>query len=100
MDYHAYNKTLKSQSLVPVISVHSLRHTHATFLLDQGISEIVIADRLSHTVGKGRSILGMTARYSHVTDDMRKEAARAFARALQKGFSEYSGQAGQVRQSD
>ena len=52
----------------------------------------MIADRLGHTIGKNsRTMLGMTDHYSHVTDDTRREAARAFARALLKGFSECSG---------
>ena len=100
MPYETLNAFLYRQRLIPVVSVHSLRHTHATFLLSQGVPETVIADRLGHTVGKGRSMLGMTARYSHVTDEARKEAAKAFARALQKGFSECSGQVGKVGQTD
>lgn len=86
VNYTIYNNALQVQNQVPAISVHALRHSHATFLLNQGVSEIVIADRLGHAVGKGRSILGKTSWYSHVTDDSRKEAAKAFARALQKGF--------------
>lgn len=93
VNYTIYNHALQVQNQVPAISVHALRHTHATFLLNQGISEIVIADRLGHIVGKNnRTMFGMTAHYSHVTNDMRKEAAKAFARALQKGFSECSEQ--------
>jgi len=101
-NYSKYNYILRRQKQVLPISVHSLRHTHATFLLNKGISEIVIADRLGHTVKK--NLLGisitMTARYTHVTDDMRKKAALAFVRALQKGFLEYSGQVEKVGQSD
>lgn len=101
VEYHVYNCALQAQNQVPVISVHALRHTHATLLLNQNIAEIVIADRLGHVVGKkGTTILGMTAHYSHVTDDTRREAAKAFGRALQKGFSECSGQIGKVGQSE
>ena len=94
-----YYSALQAQDLVPPISVHSLRHSHATFLLGQNIPERVIADRLGHTSG-GQGIYKMTAHYAHVTDDTRREAAKAFARALQKGFLECSVPAGQVGQGD
>lgn len=46
---------------------HSLRHTHATMLLESGVSMPVIQERLGHTN------IDMTEHYtSHVTDSMRK----------------------------
>ena len=51
-------------------STHCLRHTHATMLLENGVSLEAVSKRLGH------SSIGITSRYySHVTqkgkDDMR-----------------------------
>lgn len=102
VNYGIYRRIILAQQyLVPTIPVHALRHTHATFLLNQGVPELVIADRLGHVVGdKSKTILGMTAHYSHVTDDARKDAAKAFARALQKGFLEHAEETGKVGQNN
>jgi integrase len=46
---------------------HDLRHTHKTWLIEDGISEIVQARRPVHRLGGVRGI------YSHVTPAMRQQ---------------------------
>ena len=49
---------------------HSMRHTHATMLLEAGIPLAAIQERLGHTN------IDMTEHYTaHVTDTMRKNLA-------------------------
>ncbi len=54
---------------VSKINFHSLRHTHATLLLSQGVSPKVIQERLGHS-----SIKVTLDIYSHVLPAMQKEA--------------------------
>jgi integrase len=58
------------------VSFHTLRHSAATLLLAQGVPERVIMDVLGHTDSR------MVARYTHVTDSLRQDAADAMDRAL------------------
>ena len=62
---------------VPRIRFHDLRHTHATFLLRQGVHPKVVAERLGHT-----SVKITLDTYSHVLPDTQEEAVRAVERAL------------------
>ena len=57
------------------VKLHGLRHTSATFLLEQGITMKAVAERLGH---KNESIL--TSTYSHVTKTMEERAAAEFDR--------------------
>jgi len=41
-------KTLCNKAAVPVISIHSLRHTHASLLIYEGVSLASVAKRLGH----------------------------------------------------
>lgn len=53
---------------VPVIRVHDLRHSHASFLIDKGISPLLIAERLGH------ENVNITLRvYSHLYQSKREE---------------------------
>ncbi len=53
------------------MSFHSLRHTHATLLLKQGIHPKVVSERLGHAkVGVTLDV------YSHVLPGMQEEAAQ------------------------
>ena len=59
---------------VPRISVHGLRHTHATVLMASGTNPKVVSDRIGH------SKVAMTLdTYMHVSPAMQAEAARVFA---------------------
>ena len=50
---------------------HDLRHTHKTWLIEDGIPEVVQARRLGHRLGGVRGI------YSHVTPAMRRHLVEA-----------------------
>lgn len=61
-------------------SLKSLRHTHATLLLKQGIQPKVVQERLGH------STIAITMDiYSHVMPTMQKEASETFERVLLQG---------------
>ena len=65
-------RKLIEKAKVPLIRIHDLRHTHATFLLQQGVHPKVVSERLGHA-----SISMTMDLYSHVTPNMQKEAAMA-----------------------
>ena len=67
---------------VPRISLHGLRHTHATLLMGAGQHPKVVSDRLGHS----RVALTMD-RYQHVSPEMQAAAARAFAATVAGGDS-------------
>lgn len=70
ISYFSFNKYLKKHAMAITgkhITVHALRHTHASLLLEQGVSIDAIARRLGHGNSKiTREI------YLHVTDKLRK----------------------------
>jgi integrase len=62
---------------LPVISLHDLRHLHATMLLKAGVPVHVVAARLGHADPT------ITLRvYAHVLDDQASGAATTFERLL------------------
>ena len=62
-------KFLKRYGL-PIISVHGLRHTHASILFEAGIEAKQIADRLGHS--RIQTTLDM---YTHINDNQRHAVA-------------------------
>lgn len=67
---------------LPHMSFHSLRHTHATLLLKQGIHPKVVSERLGHAkVGITLDI------YSHVLPGMQEEAAQRIDSVLRSAIS-------------
>ena len=68
---------LCKKSGVPVITIHGLRHTHATLLLELGEHPKVVQERLGHS-----TITTTMNIYSHVTPTMQKAAADRFAAHL------------------
>jgi len=59
---------------VPGIRLHDLRHTHATLLLQAGVSPKVVSERLGHaTVAFTMQV------YAHVIPGMQADAAKAFS---------------------
>jgi len=73
-----YN-TLIEKAKVPRINLHALRHTHATWLLKNGVNPKVVSERLGH------HDVGITLRtYSHVSFDLQEEAAQKLEETVQK----------------
>lgn len=59
---------------VPAISLHDLRHTHATLLLKAGVHVKVVSERLGHA-----NVAFTMNVYQHVLPGMQAEAADTFA---------------------
>lgn len=55
------------------LKLHGLRHTSATFLLEQGMTRKAVAERLGHSDERT-----LTSTYSHVTKPMEERAASEF----------------------
>ena len=60
--------------------LHDLRHFHATVMLQQGQSPVLVSKRLGHA-----SVSTTMGIYSHILPGWQKEAASAFARAMERG---------------
>ena len=69
-------KALGTDAL-PVITLHGLRHTHATVLLEAGENPKVVQERLGHTTFTTTMDI-----YSHVTPTMQRSAVDRFAAAV------------------
>jgi integrase len=69
-------KALGADAL-PIITLHGLRHTHATVLLEAGENPKVVQERLGHT-----TITTTMDIYSHVTPTMQRGAVDRFAAAV------------------
>ena len=71
IDYYAYNKYLKENALKVLgreITPHTLRHTHASLLMEQGIPIDVISRRLGHENSKITKEI-----YLHVTKKLKEK---------------------------
>lgn len=62
---------------LPRISLHDLRHTHATLLLRAGVPVKVVSERLGHA-----NVAFTMSVYQHVLPGMQAEAAEVFAQLL------------------
>ena len=72
----AFTKLIREKRL-PHISLHGLRHAHATLMLSAGVHPKVVSERLGH------SNIGITLdTYSHVLPDMQEDAVSALDRTL------------------
>jgi integrase len=68
---------LISDSKIPRVRFHDLRHTHATILLSRGVHPKIVSERLGH------STVGITLdTYSHVLPGMQEKAAMKIDIAL------------------
>jgi len=63
-----YLKTLCEKAAVPVISVHGLRHTHASLLIFAGVSIASIAKRLGHS-----SVTTTQETYLHIIKELENQ---------------------------
>jgi len=70
-------KEIAARLELPLIGVHGLRHTAATWMISQGVSPKVVAERLGHS--NVSITLGL---YTHVMPAHDRGAAEAFAGAL------------------
>jgi integrase len=77
----AFERAVATTTLPP-ISLHDLRHTHATLLLKAGVPLKVVSERLGHS-----SPAFTMATYQHVLPGMQADAADTFAALLQNGSS-------------
>jgi len=66
---HAWDKAVRRTGL-RVIRLHDARHTHASYMLKQGIHPKVIQERLGHS-----SIQVTLDTYSHVAPGIQEKAA-------------------------
>jgi integrase len=64
---------------VTKIRFHDLRHTHATLLLEAGVSLKEVQVRLGHSTIKTTGDI-----YAHVTDQMKQLTAQKFNEYMQK----------------
>jgi integrase len=71
---------LVARAGLPVLSLHDLRHTHATLLLAAGVPVKVVSERLGHA-----SPAFTMATYQHLLPGMQAEAAATFARLVDEG---------------
>ena len=61
---------------------HSLRHTHASIMLQQGVSSKTVAERLGHS-----TVVITLDTYSHLTPGVKEDAADRFEEALRQAES-------------
>jgi integrase len=77
--YQLFKKTAKGLGLRSE-SLHSIRHLHATELLNSGVGVHLVKDRLGH------SDISTTLRiYAHIRPEQKQEVADLFARAIENG---------------
>jgi len=73
-----FNRIIKKAG-VPKLRFHDLRHTHATLLLEAGVSLKEVQERLGH------SSIKMTGDiYAHVTNKMKNNASKKFSEYMQE----------------
>lgn len=75
---HAFAKIVLRAGL-DGITFHSLRHTHASVMLQQGVSSKTVAERLGHS-----TVVITLDTYSHVTPGVKEDAASRFEEALRE----------------
>ena len=78
--YKIFKKLLREAGLSKQYRMHDCRHTHATWLLEQGVNIKIISERLGH-----KSIRTTMDIYSHVTPSMQEEAVTALEKMMNKG---------------
>ena len=70
---------------VPTISLHDLRHTHATLLLKAGVHVKIVSERLGHA-----NVAFTMSVYQHVLPGMQAEAAATFAGLIGRGAIDWN----------
>lgn len=72
-------KAAQEKGLTKSPRIHDLRHSHASWLIAQGLPMTVVQARLGH-----ESIVTTVDRYSHLLPDLHQQAAEATFRALER----------------
>ncbi|HRE00397.1 MAG TPA: tyrosine-type recombinase/integrase, partial [Ilumatobacteraceae bacterium] len=62
---------------LPVISLHDLRHTHATILLKEGVPAKVVSERLGHA-----NVAFTMSVYQFILPGMQADAAHIFSNTV------------------
>lgn len=75
----ALTKAVKAAKIAKTPRPHDLRHTHASWLLQEGVSMFVVSRRLGHA-----NIEITTKIYGHITPQGHKEAVAGLERALKR----------------
>lgn len=65
---------------IPDVTLHSLRHTHASLLIEQGTHVKVLSERLGHS-----SVAFTMDTYAHLLPGLQEQAAEAIDRSLSSG---------------
>lgn len=76
----AVNAARGMNPALPWLTLHGLRHTHATHLLEIGTPTIVVKERLGHS-----NISTTVNVYQHVTPNIQKRAIESFAEWKREG---------------
>jgi integrase len=84
-----------ARSRLPVITLHDLRHTHATLLLKAGVPVKVVSERLGHA----NPAFTMSV-YQHVIPGMQAEAAEIFAKLTRPSLQPKGGTRTPLRASE
>lgn len=66
--HNVHLKNLCLKAGVPIVTMHSLRHTHASLLLSQGVSIQTISKRLGHS-----EVTTTQEVYAHLLDDLKAQ---------------------------
>ncbi len=80
---------------MPVISLHDLRHTHATLLLKAGVHVKVVSERLGHA-----NVAFTMNVYQHVLPGMQAAAADTFSLLLRNQRNKMASKAEPDGESD
>lgn len=70
------------EPVVPDLTPHGLRHSHKTWLVEDGVPEILSHERLGHEMG------GIAARYTHITDTMREAMLEGLTERWERALAE------------
>lgn len=72
-----FNRLVKAVKL-PATTIHGLRHTHATILMNNSIPDKAIAERLGNTPEMIHSVCG------HVLQEMEAQTVAVFSESLKR----------------
>lgn len=86
VDSFKYPARVIHRELNLAFDYHSLRHTHATTLIENGVSPKAVQQRLGH-----KSIVTTLQTYVHATETLQDDAVEKFEQVIKKGLTENDG---------